>query len=109
MKQRQPASPLAMMNTAYPLSLTDVYVTYLTNRGAVQAVRGVTMNLYPSESLALIGESGSGKTTLGLSIVRLLAKTARINQGTIIYRRDSKEVNVLKLKKNALRRFRFHR
>ncbi|HEX6383603.1 MAG TPA: ABC transporter ATP-binding protein [Anaerolineae bacterium] len=91
----------------YPLTLDDVSVHYLTRRGAVQAVRGVTLNLHPGESLALIGESGSGKTTLGLAIVRLLAKTARITSGSIIYRRDGKEINVLRLKPADLRRFRW--
>lgn len=91
----------------YPLSLDNVSVHYLTKRGAVQAVRGVTLNLHPSESLALIGESGSGKTTLGLAIVRLLAKTARISSGNIHYRRDGKEIDVLRLGHEDLRRFRW--
>lgn len=91
----------------YPLSLYDVHVHYLTKRGAVQAVRGVNLNLHPGESLALIGESGSGKTTLGLSIVRLLAKTARVTNGAIIYRRTGKEINVLHLSPADLRRFRW--
>lgn len=91
----------------WPLSLDDLSVHYLTRRGPVQAVRGVTINLRPGESLALIGESGSGKTTLGLAIVRLLAKTAQVTNGNIIYRRDGKEVNVLRLNDADLRRFRW--
>lgn len=94
-------------NGNYPLSLADIYVQYASRRGAVQAVRGVTLNLHPNEALALIGESGSGKTTLGLAIIRLLAKTARVTKGAIIYRRDGMEINVLRLKADDLRRFRW--
>ena len=90
-----------------PLSLRDVHIHYSTRKGRVQAVRGVTLDLLPGQSLALIGESGSGKTTLGLAIVRLLASTAKIEPGEIIYRRNGDEVNVLDLKGDALRSFRW--
>jgi peptide/nickel transport system ATP-binding protein len=79
----------------------------MSKRGAVQAVRGVSLDLQSDESLALIGESGSGKTTLGLAVVRLLAKTARVTKGNIVYRRDGLEIDVLRLKPAELRRFRW--
>ena len=94
-------------NQGPPLSLEDVHVNYLTRNGPVQAVRGVTLDLFGGESLALIGESGSGKTTLGLSIVRLLPSSAIVEPGTILYRRGQKEVNVLHLSSAELREFRW--
>jgi peptide/nickel transport system ATP-binding protein len=90
-----------------PLRLENVHIGYKTAKGRVQAIRGVSLALKPGESLALIGESGSGKTTLGLGIVRLLVKTAEIHQGSIIYRRDGKEVDVLQLDPEDLRQFRW--
>src|SRR5215210_4155698 len=89
-------------NTDYdqksPLTLHNVHVNYSTRKGGVQAVRGVSLDLHAGESLALIGESGSGKTTLGLGIVRLLADTARVDPGTITYRREGQAIDVLALK-----------
>lgn len=92
---------------APPLSLRNVHIDYRSRRGAVQAVRGVDLDLRPGESLALIGESGSGKTTLGLGIMRLLVKTAAISQGAVIYRRNGTEIDVLKLSERELRKFRW--
>lgn len=97
----------ATKEQAPPLSLRNVHINYGTRRGSVQAVRGVTIDLYAGESLALIGESGSGKTTLGLAIVRLLANTAKVEPGQILYRRDGQEIDVLRLKGDDLRSFRW--
>jgi ABC-type oligopeptide transport system ATPase subunit len=39
--------------------------------GAVQAVDGVSFNIYKGETLGLVGESGCGKSTTGRTILQL--------------------------------------
>ena len=63
------------------------------NKGhLVKAVDGVSLQIYPGESLGLVGESGCGKTTLGRSILSL----DPIHSGSIKYK--GKEISKLKAK-----------
>ena len=57
-------------------------VVYRSGTRQVHAVRDVSLRLAPGESLGIVGESGSGKSTVGLSLLRLLPRTAAIT-GTI--------------------------
>ncbi len=50
--------------------------------GVVKAVDGVDFDIYPGETLGLVGESGCGKSTVGRSILRLVPTTA----GSVTYR-----------------------
>jgi peptide/nickel transport system ATP-binding protein len=94
-------------DTYVPLSVRDLWVEYQIERGAVKAVRGVSFDVRPGESLSLIGESGCGKTTLGLSLIRLLVQAAQIRQGQIMYRRGDQGYDVLTLSEREMRHFRW--
>jgi peptide/nickel transport system ATP-binding protein len=54
------------------LSVRDLRVTYGSSAGPVPAVRGVSFDLAPGETLGLAGESGCGKSTVAGAILRLL-------------------------------------
>jgi peptide/nickel transport system ATP-binding protein len=89
------------------LLVQNLSVDYLSRRGLVKAVRDVSFDLARGETLSLIGESGSGKTTLGLTLIRLLPRAAQVRAGRIVYRRDGDEFDVLALKPEELRQFRW--
>lgn len=64
----------------------------------VKAVDDITFNVYPGETLGLVGESGCGKTTLGRSILRLTDPTS----GTVIFN----DTDLCSLSRNDLKRIR---
>lgn len=53
------------------LSVTDLRVHFAVGGGTLKAVDGVDFQLFPGETLALVGESGCGKSTLAKALVGL--------------------------------------
>src|ERR671912_1975022 len=66
------------------LEVEDLHVHFVTTRGVVRAVEGISYTVKAGEVVALVGESGCGKSVSSLAIMRLLAKPAgRIVAGRI--------------------------
>jgi oligopeptide/dipeptide ABC transporter ATP-binding protein len=73
------------MNNDKPLLEVKGLKTYFyTEDGVVRAVDGVSFEVYPGEVLGLVGESGCGKSVTSLSIMRLISKPGRIDEGQIL-------------------------
>ena len=91
------------------LTVRDLSITFTTTAGPVHAIRGVNLDLYRGETLAIVGESGSGKSVTVKAAMGILAKNGTVDSGTIEYTYHHDDgtpatVDILKMKKNDIRK-----
>lgn len=67
------------------LEVRDLYVKFKVRDTELTAIRGIDLDLYEGEVLALVGESGSGKSVLTKTFTGMLEKNGYIPSGKIVY------------------------
>jgi len=92
--EQEPLLKIDKLNTWFPVGGNF----FGGSKEMVKAVNEVSFDVYPGETLGLVGESGCGKTTLGRSILRLIEPTS----GSINF----ENTDLRSLKKDALREIR---
>lgn len=91
---QEPLLKIKNLNTWFPIKRG----LFQRSTEMVKAVNNISFEVFPGETLGLVGESGCGKTTLGRSIIRLTEPTS----GKISF----KNQDVLALPTNEMRRMR---
>ena len=87
------------------LSVKDLRIHFSTDHGYVQAVRGVSFDLYKGETLCIVGESGSGKSVTNKAIMGILSSNGRIVEGSIMYEGE----DLTKVSEDEFHRIRGHK
>jgi microcin C transport system ATP-binding protein len=68
------------------LRVDGLKIDFETEAAMVHAVRGVSFDIMPGQTVALVGESGSGKSVTALSILKLLPSVATYPAGSIWFK-----------------------
>ena len=90
------------------LEIRDLRINFASDEGEVQAVKGISFDLFRGETLGIVGESGSGKSVTSLSIMRLIpTPPGKIESGSITYYTpDNQAINILELPEKDLQKLR---
>ncbi len=88
------------------LKIRDLAISFKTSTGVVEAIRGIRLDLFKGETLAIVGESGSGKSVTTKAILGILSNNGLINQGSILYTYqevgEQKQIDLLSLSQKEL-------
>jgi len=87
------------------ISVRNLSISFRTDNGKVQAVRGVSFDLNRGETLCIVGESGSGKSVTSKAIMGILSPNAIVEGGEIIYEGE----DLLKVSEEEFHRIRGHK
>ena len=67
------------------LTVKDLEVQFNLRGQVLTAIRGISLDIYKGESLAIVGESGSGKSVFTKTFMGMLDKNGKVTKGEILY------------------------
>ena len=88
-----------MENKKVLLSVKDLHVKFRVRGRILTAIRGISLDLYENESVAIVGESGSGKSVFTKTFAGMLDSNGYISEGSILF--NDPELSDTKVRMNA--------
>lgn len=94
--------------TAPLLDISNLEVTFKTEDGELNAVRGISFSVGKGETVAVVGESGSGKSVTALSVLQLIPQPpASYPNGSIRFtQKEGSVIELLKATASSLQQIR---
>lgn len=74
------------METRVPtLKVQNLETTFFLKSGPFRAVKGLSYEIFPGETLGIVGESGCGKSVTSLAVMRLIENPGKITAGQAVF------------------------
>ena len=89
-----------MENKKVLLSVKDLHVKFRVRGRILSAIRGISLDFYENESVAIVGESGSGKSVFTKTFAGMLDANGYISEGSIIFNDEELADTEVKLDSN---------
>lgn len=89
------------MENEVALSVKGLKTYFYTNQRCNKAVNGVSFDIKKGKTLCIVGESGCGKSVTASTIMQLLPKLSRIEEGEITYHSDHGDIRIDQLERDG--------
>ncbi len=90
-----------MENRKVLLSVDNLHVNFKVRGRTLSAIRGISLDFYEDESVAIVGESGSGKSVFTKTFAGMLETNGYISEGSIIFNDEELSDTTVKLDSTA--------
>lgn len=86
------------MEKNFVLSAKDIEVKFQVRSRILSAIRGISLDIYEGETIAIVGESGSGKSVFTKTFTGMLESNGTISNGSVMF--EGKDLTQLKTDKD---------
>ena len=86
------------------LHIDNLHVKFRVRGRVLTAIRGISLDIYENEPIAIVGESGSGKSVFTKTFAGMLDSNGYVSEGKLIFNDEELADTVVKLNDNARKR-----
>lgn len=89
------------MSNEIGVSVKDLKTFFYTNKRCNKAVNGVSFEIKRGKTLCIVGESGCGKSVTASTIMQLLPRLSRIEEGSVTYYSENGDIRIDQLERDG--------